>query len=529
MARRDQASPLLASLVCAASGLSVGFAFWPYRTGFIAYFVLVPFIIFSGLRDGRGRWLLNSLVFGFCYYLGSLYWIAMLDREQIAFPWLRIPAAVVLSLYLSLFMVLLALAVRRLVRARVPFELAFALAWGGVEYLRSLGPLGFPWASLGYSQTSYAPVIQQAALVGTYGISTWLALINALIARLILAPRVRTAVAVVVVFAIPVAGGALVLRGAECRDSIRLSLVQPNIGGAVKWDAAYRDSTMHILDEMTVAAGGSAMIVWPETAVPVYAKHTPGCLDSLAGTARRSGSFVLAGFPDYELTGEGPRYYNSAMLISPAGQIVGEYRKIHLVPFGEMIPFEDRIAFLRNINFGEGDFSPGTTYDVFEVDSKRFGVAICFESIYPGLVRKFVGEGADFIVNITNDEWFGRSAGPYQHAEMAVMRSVESRVALARCANTGVSMLVDPYGRITARTGLFTRETLTGDLHTTSPGTPYSRWGYIFELMLILLPAAGAAVPLFRGRPRAGAEGGGEGGGASAGAGRAPGASVPGV
>ena len=104
--------------MCAASGLSVGFAFWPYRTGFIAYFVLVPFIIFSGLRDGRGRWLLNTPVFGFCYFLGSLYWIAMLDREQIAFPWLRIPAAVVLCLYLSLFMLLAGFVTRRLVRAR---------------------------------------------------------------------------------------------------------------------------------------------------------------------------------------------------------------------------------------------------------------------------------------------------------------------------------------------------------------------------------------------------------------------------
>jgi apolipoprotein N-acyltransferase len=500
MARRDSVPPLLASLVSAASGLSVGFAFWPYRTGFIAYFVLVPFIIFSGLRDGR-RWLVNTLIFGFCYFIGSLYWIAMLDREQIAFPWLRIPAAVVLCLYLSLFVLLAGLATRRLVLARVPFEIAFAVAWGGVEYLRSLGPLGFPWASLGYSQTSYPVVVQQAAVIGIYGISAWLVLLNALVARVILTRRARTAIITLAVFAVPVVGGALVLAGAECRDSIRLSLVQPNIGGSVKWDAAYRDSTMEILTEMTRATRGSEMVIWPETAVPVYAKHTAGCLDSLAAVARSAGAYILTGFPDYELTGEGPRYYNSAMLVSPAGQVTGEYRKIHLVPFGEMIPFEDRLAFLRNINFGEGDFSPGKTYEVFTIGSRRFGVAICFEAIYPSLVRRFVGNGGDFIVNITNDEWFGRSAGPHQHAEMAVMRCVESRVALARCANTGLSMLVDPYGRVTGRTELFTRGTLTGELALTAPGTPYSRWGYIFELMLILLPAIGWALPWLRRRP----------------------------
>lgn len=245
------------------------------------------------------------------------------------------------------------------------------------------------------------------------------------------------------------------------------------------------------------------MVVWPETAVPVYAKHTPGWVDSLSALARRSGSHLLTGFPDYQLTGEGPRYYNSAMLVSPAGTVVGEYRKIHLVPFGEMIPFEDRLAFLRNVNFGEGDFSPGETYDVFDVGGRRFGVAICFESIYPDLVRKFVRNGSDFIVNITNDEWFGRSAGPHQHAEMAVMRSVENRVGLARCANTGISMLVDPFGRVTDRTGLFTREVLTGQLRLAKPGTPYSRWGYTFDMMLILLPAAGSVLSLVR-RPAAG-------------------------
>ncbi|MFZ1947476.1 MAG: apolipoprotein N-acyltransferase [bacterium] len=509
--RRLLRPAVLAYLVCVASGVSVAFSFWPYRAGFVAYFVLVPFVIFSGLRDGAGRFLLKTYLFGLGYFGGSLYWIAMLDRDQIALPWLRVPAAAVLCLYLALFILLAGWLTRRLVVAGVPFEIAFALAWAGAEYLRSLGPLGFPWASLGYSQTSYPVVAQQAAVVGTYGISAWLVLLNALLARALTSPRARFAVvaAAVAVFAAPVAGGWVVLSQARCPESVRVSLIQPNISGAVKWDEAYRDSTLGILLEMSDGAGeagetgggGAAdLIVWPETAVPLYVKYSQAHLEMVAEAARRSGASLLTGFPDYEHTNSGTRYYNSAMLVSAAGRIEGEYRKIHLVPFGEMIPFEQRIAFLRNINFGEGDFSPGTAYHIFQADSVPFGVAICFESIFPNLVRGFVGRGARFIVNITNDEWFGPSAGPYQHAEMAVMRCVEHRVAMARCANTGVSMLIDPYGRVVRRTSLFAREVLAGSLPVTASGTPYTRWAGLIEAAFLGLPLAGAVVSYVRPR-----------------------------
>jgi apolipoprotein N-acyltransferase len=264
---------------------------------------------------------------------------------------------------------------------------------------------------------------------------------------------------------------------------------------------------MRILGGITREIAGVAMVVWPETAVPLYVKHSSSYLDTISGLAAHTGSYILTGFPDYERTPDGIRYYNSAMLVSPAGRIIDEYRKIHLVPFGEMIPFEDRIALLREINFGEGDFSPGKIYRVFAVDSSKFAVAICFESIYPSLVRKFVAGGARFVVNITNDEWFGASAGPYQHAEMAIMRSVECRVGLARCANTGVSMLVDPYGRVTRRTGIFQRDVLIGDVVCGKGATPYCKWGYMIDLMLLVVPLALTALSFVPGVRRRGNEG----------------------
>jgi apolipoprotein N-acyltransferase len=498
---------VLPAVVCILSGLSVSFVFWPYGTGFLAFFVLVPFVMFSGLGNGRGKPLLNSYLFGAAYFLGSLYWIARLQPEQMTVPWLRVPAAVVLSLYLALYMLLTGFLTRRLVVLGLPLELALALAWGGIEYLRSLGPLGFPWASLGYSQTPYPILIQQAAVIGTYGLSVWLVLLNGLLARFFLSRRPLVLALAAAIFAIPAVGGWLVLSGAPGGDTLKVALVQPNISGAVKWDAAYRDSTIKILGAMTRDVRGADMIVWPETAVPLYVKHSSSYLDTIAGLAASTGSYILTGFPDYQRGPEGIRYFNSAMLVSPAGELAQEYRKIHLVPFGEMIPFEDRISILRNINFGEGDFSPGTAYEVFQVGPRKFGVAICFESIYPALVRKFVDKGAGFIVNITNDEWFGSSAGPYQHAQMAVMRSVECRVGLARCANTGLSMLVDPFGRVTRRTELFKRDTLVGEVVCGSGVTPYRKVGHIIDLMLIIVPLVLAAItflPGFRKTPGAG-------------------------
>jgi apolipoprotein N-acyltransferase len=237
---------------------------------------------------------------------------------------------------------------------------------------------------------------------------------------------------------------------------------------------------------MTAESPTADMVVWPETAVPFHIKYQPAAFDEIGRLAAWKDVYLLFGVPDFERRGEDISFFNSALLLGPEGTLHGEYRKIHLVPFGEMIPFEDRLSWLKRIDLGEGDFSPGKAYTVFEIDGSRFGVAICFESIYPELVRELVRRGANFVVNITNDEWFGASLGPYQHAQMAVMRAVEFRVGLARCANTGISMFVDPYGRILSRTELFKRRILTDGVAVGGRGTVYARIGRPIEVGMLL-------------------------------------------
>jgi len=477
----------LAGLVaCAVSGACASLCFEPYGLGFLAYFIFVPFILFSGIVDGRGRYLLNSFVFGFCYFMGTLYWIALLDREQIVTPWLRLPAAVAACLYLSMFVLLAGFLMRRVIAAGIPYQVGVPMVWGGVEYLRSLGALGFPWGSIAYSQTPYAAVIQQAALVGTYGLSAWVVAVGAMIAWLLTSRRKAALAALIVVVAGPLIAGKVILARADYAEGPRVSLVQPDIGGQDKWDKSFRDSTMRILSEMTLEAPRSRLVVWPETAMPFFARHDRPAMVRVENLAKATGSYILFGLPDYVRRDGETSFYNSAMLIGPGGEDLGVYRKIHLVPFGEMIPYEDTFDFLKRIDFGEGDFSAGTEYEIMEVDGLAFGVAICFESIFPELTRQFARRGARFIVNVTNDEWFGPSLGPHQHAQMAVLRTVECRVGMVRCANTGISMVIDPYGRIVGKTGLFERTTLTADIPLGTGSTPYVRIGDLLASAMLL-------------------------------------------
>jgi apolipoprotein N-acyltransferase len=249
---------------------------------------------------------------------------------------------------------------------------------------------------------------------------------------------------------------------------------------------------LDVLLELTekLASRNTDLIIWPETAAPFHLRYEPDYMSLLTRTVDRLGVPLLLGFPDAIPEENGAlAYYNSAGLMLPGLGIVKKYDKIHLVPFGERIPYDDVFRFLKKVDFGQANFGIGKDNTVFRLNDEKFSVLICFESIFPELVRSFKVEGANFLVNITNDEWFGRSAAPYQHAYMAVFRAVENRASVARCANTGISMLIDPWGRVTLRSGLFTREALAGKIKLVSAETFFTRHGF-----LLLWPFVGVAV-----------------------------------
>jgi apolipoprotein N-acyltransferase len=431
-------------------------------------------------------------------------------------PWLIGPGLLLLALYLGLYTALFGW-IARVLRRRLGISVFVTapVAWSAAEWLKSSGELGCPWGNLGTALAAQPAWTQLAAVAGAPGLSLWIVGVNALLAAAIAAWRDRRLVDAglrlalgVGLLALPPLWGASRLRAADARAEAnggdlsigRVALLQPDIGSDEKWNPAQQESVVTTLYGLTSAAAADSLrpdlIVWPETALPFYVRLEPVKLHRLLATARTTKIPILAGYPDARLSSSGDvTTYNAAGLVLPTGKIREQYEKIHLVPFGERIPFQGLFPFVGSFDLGQAEWTPGSSRVIFTGAGAPFGVLVCFESIFADHARGYRREGAQYLVNITNDEWFGRSAGPVQHAELAVLRSVELGVSLVRAANTGISMIVDPYGRVVASTGLFEERILAGEIPAPLEPTRFSRWGdwatgASIGIVLVLLAAA---------------------------------------
>ena len=423
-------------------------------------------------------------------------------------PWLIYPGLLALALYLALYVALFGWMVR-FVRRRlgVPVLVLAPAAWAVAEWAKSSGALGCPWGNLGYALASNPVSIQGASLVGATGLSIWIVTVNALVAAAVVSRgAVRragwAAVAGLLVW-LPHQWGAARLEKATRHPLLQVALVQPNIGSDVKWDPAQQDSVVATIHRLHRAAAASDprpdLIVWPETALPFYLRLEPAKLGHFLSLVREGGIPILLGYPDARLSASGnPLTHNAAGLVLPNGKFAAQYEKIHLVPFGERIPFQGLFPFLGTVDLGQAEWTPGTRSVVFTAAHASFGVMICFESIFSDHARRYALEGAQYLVNITNDEWFGKTAGPVQHAEMAILRSAELGLATARCANTGISMLIDPYGRVEQSTPLFEEAVLVGTVAHPIEATLFVRWGDWLTAGCLALLAVLVALAWFR-------------------------------
>ena len=450
-------------------------------------------------------------------------WITRLPTHAMTQPWLIWPALFFLALYLGLYVALFGWIVR-VVRRRLGLSvfLVAPVAWSAAEWLKSTGELGCPWGNLGTVLAGQPVWVQGASVVGAQGLSLWIVAVNSLVAAALVkfvarrpvegALRLALGIAIV---ALPPVWGASRLRDAERATATpgamapiaRVALIQPNIASDQKWNPALQDTVVEVLyrltHEATADSGGLDLVVWPETALPFYARLEPLKLRRLLDTAKAIGTPILAGYPDARLSSSGDvTTHNAAGLVLRTGSISGQYEKIHLVPFGERIPFQGLFPFLGRFDLGQAEWTPGTERVVFSGAGPPFGVMICFESIFPDHARHYRQGGAQYLVNITNDEWFGRSAGPVQHADLAVLRATELGLSLVRAANTGISMIVDPYGRVRTKSGLFEKTIVVGDVSPPRPTTRYAQWGdwttVLSLAVVVLLLVAGWFRPVGR-------------------------------
>jgi apolipoprotein N-acyltransferase len=458
----------------------------------VAWVALAPLLV---ALSGTSGWRATRLgyVTGAVSSVGLLYWTALVVIQYggLALP-VGILVMVALCLAFSVFHAAFGWGTARLASTFGPAGLLGApVLWTGLEYARTHTFFSFPWALLGYSQHDVLPFAQLASITAVYGVSFLVSAVSALLAWAALEPRARGRRVALASAAVLVAGAwtwgrwQMSLPIAET-GRVRVGLVQGGVRQEDKWVPEYATENVgrHLQLTERAAAAGARLVVWPESAVPFLFDEDPDLASLLRDAVRRQGIYLFFGNDDRERLPEGRRIYVGAKLLDPTGDLVARYHKIRLVPFGEYVPLQPLFTlggrFAAKLVQEVSDFTPGTEATTGVVDGHRIGGFICYEAVFPSLVRRFAAGGAELLVNITNDAWYGTTSAPYQHLEMAAFRAIENRRYLVRAANTGITAVIDPRGRVIEATRLFDTTVLVREVPFVSEATFYTRHGNVF-------------------------------------------------
>ncbi|HEX4424660.1 MAG TPA: apolipoprotein N-acyltransferase [Terriglobales bacterium] len=440
---------------------------------------------------------LLAYVCGFFWYAGTCYWIFSTMRQ---YGGVNTPAALGLltlfCLYLAIYhgvfgLIIGLLAERSLSRTAL---LLTPVAWVAVELARTR-ITGFPWDLLGTTQVDNVPLARLSTFTGVYGLSFEIMIVNVAFATAFLVRREKRQLLLVAAFAAAVVlqCGQLIPTPAVPTDHSAL-LVQPNLPilEGSEWTKDYFDSTLSDLSSISLKPQSGLhpdLIAWPESPAPFYVSD-PFFRNAITNIARQSNTWVIAGSvgtPVGMVPGSASQYYNSGALVTPAGEWVSRYDKIHLVPFGEYVPFRRLFFFAAGLTKEVGDFSRGTSRAALDAGDEKLGVFICYESIFPDEIRQLSANGAQVFVNISNDGWYGDSGAYAQHLKQARMRAVENARWVLRDTNTGVTASIDPYGRVVATVPRKIRTALLAPYALSNVTTFYTRHGDWFAYLCAII------------------------------------------
>jgi apolipoprotein N-acyltransferase len=431
-------------------------SFPEWDLGFLAWIALLPLLLAL-----RGKNVTSAFFFSFfcgiVFFLGVFHWILQVPKYTGLHHALL---AIYLGSYFGLFGMTFNFVSIRSGVTRALFAAPFL--WVSLEYFRSnFSFLALPWALLAHSQYQYPPVIQIASLTGTYGISFLIVLVNAVLAALVLPASKKRKPLILMAASLAAftwVYGQLAISRPIAGDTINVSLIQGNIEQSRKWDPRFADEIMRVYAGLTREASKEKpdLIIWPETATPGSIALDRDLNREVRAIAQEASAPLLLGSAHpqkFKQEEHASHYYNSAYLIfpHPCDRNGQRYDKIRLFPFGEYLPYEGFLPWHFLSVMPSARYLAGKEWKVFDHPSFRFGVTVCWENLFPDLFRKMVSRGAQFMVNITNEAHFGKTAAPYQLAAASVFRAVEHRVFVVRCANTGISCVIDPYGRIVNR------------------------------------------------------------------------------
>jgi apolipoprotein N-acyltransferase len=481
-------------------------SFPKFGTPAVAWVALVPLLVaLDGASGGRAARL--GYLSGAVSAIGLLYWTAFVVFQYGGGMPRLVAVLITLALCFAfaVFPLVFGWATGRLTTAFGSAGLLGApFVWVATEYLRVHTFFEFPWCLLGYTQQPFTPVIQIASVTAVYGVSFILVLSSALIALAIVAPQRRVAALAGLAALVAVSwglGSLAMSRPLPETGRVTVGLVQGGIRQEDKWlpENAWSNVGRHLELTREAARRGARLVVWPESAVPFLYDEEPALAEQLQELVRRDSLFLYFGNDDREPSPPPHgRIFVGAKLLDPNGEITARYRKMHLVPFGEYVPLQWIFTLggrvVAKVVQEVSDFTPGSQPVTGDVLGHKIGGYICYEAIFPDLVRRFPAQGAELLVNITNDAWYGTTSAPYQHLAMAAFRAVENRRYMVRAANTGVTAVIDPWGRILEPTKLFDRAVLVREVPFVSETSFYTRHGdwfaYICSAMALALVAA---------------------------------------
>jgi apolipoprotein N-acyltransferase len=498
------------ALLALGSGAALALSFPNYNLWPLAWIALALLVLASvGARPAVSP--VYGFLHGLVFYPVGLPWIAEVMKQYGNIdPWtsagilgLMAVAGGIVCSFFSLGVAAVSKKNRALACALAPF------LWVTLEFARTHLPIiGFPWNLTGYAASGNIALVQLTPITGIYGLSFVIGAYGSLLAYAILAGRQRVWKTFLVVTAvlglIALTGNDFVPRAVPTHYA---HLVQTDFPQSESYPANWLQlhaAEMEQLENISVgsiqalqlprnlntAQAHDRLIIWPEVPAP-FTMQEPAFVQRAQRIAREANSYFLVGVVEWNLDAQ-HKYYatNTAVLLDPEGQQTFRYDKMHLVPFGEYVPLRKWLTFAKSLVAGIGDFTPGTKFSIGRLPDGKFGVFICYEAIFPDEVRQFTKDGAQLLINISNDGWFGRSSAPPQHLMMARVRAVENRRWLLRDTNNGYTVSVDPYGRIAARLAIDERGELDAPYAFRSDVTPYVRFGDWFAWLCLLASAA---------------------------------------
>jgi apolipoprotein N-acyltransferase len=479
------------------SGAVSALAFPKFNLAFFSWISLIPlFFVLPKKTSGQG--FLLGWMAGFSYYAVLLYWIPAVPSH---YGGLSIPISILI--YLGFMCVLgLTWAAFSLCFTKIHKSfpiLSFFLVpflWVSFEHIITHILTGFPWGLLGYGQYKNLYFIQMATITGITGLSFILVLFQSLFVLSIkIGKRAPFFAALTLVLLIHVSGYVSIKDIPEQENSFSAAVIQGNVSSDIQWGHLSFEEieslfNQHLNLSRDAALNNNDLVIWPEFSVPLCFGCSYGIYQEFKNRlyrfVRETGCTLLLGTNEKTETGGETEYFNTALCLKPDFS-QSQYHKIHLVPFGEYTPYKQIFSFISSVTHAIGDITPGDQFTLHKHEGNRFGSPICYEIIFPDLVRKFTKKGANFLVTITNDGWYGRSSAPYQHFSMAVLRAVENRRYLLRAATTGVSGIIDPYGRILSRSELMIQTFLYNTITPMHETTMYTKHGDVLPYISLTL------------------------------------------